>query len=270
DNITESGYDITHLCKIMLQSSSPVIGIKNIFYWDPLNPFASTNGKGLDNDYYGDMVSVSKSWYDYTNAFDSDAAAERGWMWLCCGMALGWLQTTDNANGMFNRAIPLNYYLQMCSDMFGPEINTKYVTEKVAQIGYNFIGAAHCSDMYPEMPNEPAALNATRQIVINEVRYYLTLNAPPSSPPPTSPPPSVSPTSTGISTQSSLTPIMTNSTVSPISPISSSPTIPVATGSSSPISMPSTQPTPQPTTSGNSLPNILLSTLLLLFVSLLL
>jgi hypothetical protein len=30
--------------------------------------------------------------------------------------------------------------------------------------------------MYPIWPNEPAALNATRQRVITEVQYYISLN----------------------------------------------------------------------------------------------
>ncbi|KAH7680515.1 Protein C26B9.5 [Aphelenchoides avenae] len=42
------------------------------------------------------------------------------------------------------------------------------------QIAVHTAGAAHCSDMYPEAPNEPKALKRTREIVRGEVRYYLT------------------------------------------------------------------------------------------------
>jgi hypothetical protein len=215
DNITEGGYNIDNLCKKMIASpSDPLTGIKNIVFWDPTNP--NPGPQNLDNNYYGDVAQFNQSYYDYSNDTAADNAAGRGWMWLCCGMALGWLQTTDNSNGMFNRAINLNFYLQMCTDYFGPDINTMSITDKVAQIAYTFPapwnytatnvvlpngdydpwhslssyvnndtrhqvsllthGAAHCSDMYPVWPNEPPALNATRQRVIKEVNYYITLN----------------------------------------------------------------------------------------------
>uniref|UniRef100_A0AC35FYX5 Uncharacterized protein n=1 Tax=Panagrolaimus sp. PS1159 TaxID=55785 RepID=A0AC35FYX5_9BILA len=216
DNITEGGYNIDNLCRKMIASpSDPLTGIKNIFFWDPKNS-SKSGPQYLDNDYYGDVAQFNQSYYDYSNDTAADNAAGRGWMWLCCGMALGWLQTTDNSNGMFNRAINLNFYLQMCTDYFGPDINTMSITNKVAQIAYTFPapwnytatnvvlpngdydpwhslssyvnndtrhqvsllthGAAHCSDMYPVWPNEPLALNATRQRVITEVNYYITLN----------------------------------------------------------------------------------------------
>uniref|UniRef100_A0AC35FN31 Serine carboxypeptidase S28 n=1 Tax=Panagrolaimus sp. PS1159 TaxID=55785 RepID=A0AC35FN31_9BILA len=66
-------------------------------------------------------------------------SAMRGWMWLSCGMALGWLQTTENSRSIFNRMIPLEYYLRMCGDLFGPNIiTTDYVTKKVAESAYHF------------------------------------------------------------------------------------------------------------------------------------
>uniref|UniRef100_A0AC35FSN4 ShKT domain-containing protein n=1 Tax=Panagrolaimus sp. PS1159 TaxID=55785 RepID=A0AC35FSN4_9BILA len=71
-----------------------------------------------------------------------------------------------------------------------------YITDKVAQVAYTFpapwnytatnvvlpngdydpwhaLSAAHCADMYPPYSDEPAGLNATRQIIIREVGYYL-------------------------------------------------------------------------------------------------
>jgi hypothetical protein len=210
DNITIGGYNIDNLCKKMIAAPDPVTGIANVFFWDPTNP--NPGPQFLDNDYYGDISYFNKSYYDYNNYYEQDIAASRGWMWLCCGMALGWLQTTEN-NGMFNHAIPLSYYLKECSDFFGPDITTEYITEKNQQINYIFPapwnytatnvvlpngdydpwhalssyvnndtrhqisllthGAAHCADMYPPYSGEPAGLNATRQIIIREVGYYL-------------------------------------------------------------------------------------------------
>ena len=110
----------------------------------------------------------------------------------------------------------------MCEDMFGPTIDTTYVTTKVAQISYVFPppwnytvtnavlpngdydpwsslgsrktisaqhqyaplthGAAHCSDMYPSRVGEPAALEATRKIIRAEVEYYIVNVTVPSPP----------------------------------------------------------------------------------------
>ncbi|KAH7710825.1 Protein C26B9.5 [Aphelenchoides avenae] len=54
------------------------------------------------------------------------------------------------------------------------------------QIAVHTAGAAHCSDMYPEAPNEPKALKRTREIVRGEVRYYLTGNEAATTQPPPS------------------------------------------------------------------------------------
>ena len=71
--------------------------------------------------------------FNLSNDEDNDNAAARGWVWICCGMAMGWFETTDNGNGMFSNSVPLSYYLKECTDVFGPQINTAYVTKKVAE-----------------------------------------------------------------------------------------------------------------------------------------
>ena len=116
----------------------------------------------------------------------------------------------------------------MCEDLFGPKIDTTYVTTKVAEIGYIFPppwnysapnvvlpngdydpwsslgstitkpdqhqfavlthGAAHCSDMYPSRVGEPAALEATRKVIRAEVDYYITKNVVPTAIPASSTP----------------------------------------------------------------------------------
>ena len=91
-----------------------------------------------DNDYNAMISLYQRTSFNVSDPDDLDIAAAKGWMWLCCGMALGWLQTTDNANGIFNRMIPLNYYLKQCTDMFGPTIDTKYITMKTAESAYYF------------------------------------------------------------------------------------------------------------------------------------
>ncbi|KAE9546369.1 hypothetical protein FO519_010419, partial [Halicephalobus sp. NKZ332] len=83
---------------------------------------------------YAEMIApYQRTSFNVSDEVDQEIAAGRGWMWLCCGMALGWLQTTDNANSIFNRLIPLEYYLQQCTDMFGQTIDTTYITMKTAE-----------------------------------------------------------------------------------------------------------------------------------------
>ena len=85
------------------------------------------------NDYAGMVAGFSQTTFDPNNDTDSNNAAARGWMWICCGMAMGWHETTDNANSIFGSSVPLSYYLKECVDVFGPEIDTAYVTTKVAE-----------------------------------------------------------------------------------------------------------------------------------------
>jgi len=133
-------------------------------------------------------------------------------MWLSCN-EFGWLQTTDKGNSLFGDLISLGSYYKMCADLFGSVFNSGYTEVQVAnavqtfgvsssynatnvvlpngafdpwsalgsnttladqhQVAVLTAGAAHCSDMYPAYVGEPAALNATRTVVMNEVRYYL-------------------------------------------------------------------------------------------------
>uniref|UniRef100_A0A914XY26 Uncharacterized protein n=1 Tax=Panagrolaimus superbus TaxID=310955 RepID=A0A914XY26_9BILA len=104
----------------------------------------------------------------------------------------------------------------MCGDIFGPSIDTPYITQKVEESAYHFgnpwnytatnvvlpnggydpwsaLGskvkrmeihqiavttprAAHCSDMYPTRKGEPPGLESTRTIIQLEVDYYFTPN----------------------------------------------------------------------------------------------
>uniref|UniRef100_A0AC34GAF0 Uncharacterized protein n=1 Tax=Panagrolaimus sp. ES5 TaxID=591445 RepID=A0AC34GAF0_9BILA len=90
DNFTMNGYGIDGICGIMnnpKNQNSSVSKIADVYFW-------STGSTFFDNDYNFDMSYVSKTTFNLSNPiYRDEIAADRGWMWLCCGMALGWLQT---------------------------------------------------------------------------------------------------------------------------------------------------------------------------------
>jgi hypothetical protein len=218
NNFTLNGYGVDGLCLRMtrtLNSGEQAVNrIADVFFWASNEGNSGTQINNLNNNYTDSIASIAKTTFNLNDTGDRDGnSALRGWMWLSCGMALGWLQTTDNSRSIFNRMIPLSYYLQMCEDLFGPPVNSNYVTQKVAEINYilgsswnynatNVVipnggydpwsalgckvtkvdqhqvavftpGAAHCSDMYPMRAGEPAGLNATRTVIELEIDYYI-------------------------------------------------------------------------------------------------
>ncbi|KIH54483.1 hypothetical protein ANCDUO_15372, partial [Ancylostoma duodenale] len=61
--------------------------------------------------------------------------AARGWMWLCCN-EVGFMQTTEG--GIFGATVPLQYYIDMCTDMFDASVTMDYLVprNKAAQTYY--------------------------------------------------------------------------------------------------------------------------------------
>ncbi|VDK71599.1 unnamed protein product [Anisakis simplex] len=70
----------------------------------------------------------------------TDNAAYRGWMWLCCN-EIGFLQTTDEGRNVFGEMVPLNLYIDMCTDLFGPTVNVKTITKRNAAAQKYYGGA---------------------------------------------------------------------------------------------------------------------------------
>ncbi|CAD6185567.1 unnamed protein product [Caenorhabditis auriculariae] len=214
NDATKNGLNVKNLCQIMTDNKKipdVVSRVKAVIDWinkmngDPVGPFANS---------YSDMIkALVNGTYDDEN-FQQNAAA-RGWMWLCCN-ELGVLQTTDQGRNIFQQTIPLNYYIDMCTDMFDPSVDIKYIRDRNLRtlntfggnanykatnvvlpngsydpwhvLGTNATdsvnhvtplliqGAAHCSDMYPTYPNEPAALASNRAIIQNQLQYFLGIN----------------------------------------------------------------------------------------------
>ncbi|KAE9549575.1 hypothetical protein FO519_007217 [Halicephalobus sp. NKZ332] len=219
NNLTVNGYGVNSLCDIINQplnlNEPNVTRIRNAYFWIMLSEYGD-DSKSTNNSYSKMMEGFQQTAFDVTVNDDRNNAAARGWMWLCCGVALGWLETTDNGNSIFNRIVPLSYYMKQCNDTFGPEIDTAYVTNKTAQtvayfgVPWNYTAAnivlpnggydpwhalgtyvnnterhqlsvlipkaGHCSDMYPKWKDEPAALASVRAVIEAEVDYFIDVD----------------------------------------------------------------------------------------------
>lgn len=208
---TLNGLNVQQLCTYMNDVNVPdvITRVNNTINWinklngDPVGPFQNS---------YSDMIKVlANASYDDTG----DIAANRGWMWLCCN-ELGALQTTDQGRNIFQQTVPMGYFIDMCTDMFGADVGIKYIRDNNKQTLYKYggadnyqatnvvlpngafdpwhslgtynnntanhmtplliQGAAHCSDMYPTYAGEPADLAKNRAIIHDELKYFLGLS----------------------------------------------------------------------------------------------
>uniref|UniRef100_A0A914Q9Y4 Uncharacterized protein n=1 Tax=Panagrolaimus davidi TaxID=227884 RepID=A0A914Q9Y4_9BILA len=240
NNYTMNGYGIDGLCEIMTTKEESVSKIAKFYFLFKAVTY-------LDNDYNRDISHISKNTYNLSNPYDFNGnSADRGWVWICCGMAMGLLQSAESSHTIFNRMLPLQYYFQLCQDVFGPTINTTYITKKVEETIYHFgnpwnysasnvvlvnggydpwsaLGskvtrkdqhqiaiqipkAAHCSDMYPARNGEPIALKAAREAIENELDYFIKNAAVPTTLMPSTPTTS----SLVVTTSDSSTPMKSN------------------------------------------------------------
>jgi len=206
------GLTIGNACQLMTNTTigSELARLAAVFFLDAKYDYGMGDNDTVDVTYADNLT----PFLDVN--IDSPGASMRGWMWLSCN-EFGWLQTTDKGNSLFGDIISLGSYYKLCADLFGSDFNSGYTEVQVAgavqtfgvsntynatnvvlpngafdpwsalgtnvsipeqhQIAVLTAGAAHCSDMYPAYPGEPAALNATRTTVMNEVRYYLQTNS---------------------------------------------------------------------------------------------
>lgn len=212
---TLGGLNAQNLCGKMNDATVPdvITRVNNTINWvntlngDPVGPF--------QNSYDQMMAVLNNTKYDDNSPVPGDIAANRGWMWLCCN-ELGALQTTDQGRNVFQQTVTMGYYIDMCTDMFGAEVGIKYIRDNNKQTMYKYggaekyqatnvvlpngafdpwhvlgtynsdpanhmtplliQGAAHCSDMYPTYPNEPADLAKNRAVIHNELKYFLGLS----------------------------------------------------------------------------------------------
>ncbi|CAJ0583214.1 unnamed protein product, partial [Mesorhabditis spiculigera] len=125
NNMTINGLGLKELCKQMTKEQFDVITrVNNTVNW--VNSYYG-GAMPFPNSYSDMMSALSNTTFDDEDPFQ-DNAANRGWMWLSCN-ELGFLQTTDQGRNVFQQTVPLNYFIDMCTGMFGDEVNIKYIRD---------------------------------------------------------------------------------------------------------------------------------------------
>uniref|UniRef100_A0A0K0ERI1 Serine protease K12H4.7 n=1 Tax=Strongyloides stercoralis TaxID=6248 RepID=A0A0K0ERI1_STRER len=193
---------IENICKYHLDNSTtPLDHIINVF-----NDYTGNYEICLDVDYneYIDFLQ-DINW-------NSQSSDDRSWTYQTC-TEFGYYQTTDNdAANYWGSIIDSNWYVQQCTDIFGPSItnSTVYlsitgtnnfyggakgfkatnvilpngivdpwhalgVLSKTNNLNYPVIieGTAHCADMYPPSSDDLPSLYKARQIIKSTLAMIL-------------------------------------------------------------------------------------------------
>jgi len=150
--------------------------------------------KCLDHSYSSEVKSLQD------NSWDSEAAnGGRQWTYQTC-TEFGWYQSSDLPGNPWNNIIPVKFFENMCSDIFGPkfsmdllekgikETNSEYGSLDIKVTNVVFVhgsidpwhavgitenppaksstifieGTAHCANMYPEAEDDPEQLKNAR------------------------------------------------------------------------------------------------------------
>ncbi|XP_053565946.1 LOW QUALITY PROTEIN: putative serine protease K12H4.7 [Bombina bombina] len=139
------------------------------------------------------------------------STGERQWVYQTC-TEFGFFQSSDSISQPFS-GFPLRFYVQQCSDIYGPALTFSAIADSIQETneyygGFNIQGsriifpnglidpwhalginanlssellaiqmpdAAHCADMYPARPEEPACLPFTRQYIFEILNKWLQL-----------------------------------------------------------------------------------------------
>ncbi|VDO20249.1 unnamed protein product [Haemonchus placei] len=121
------GYGIKEMCDIMTeQGRKPILSIAA--FNEYMTNFYTGNEEfeGTFNGY----EFFTKLLYEAQFADSPDDAAAALWLWQTC-TEFGFYQTTDAGYTLFGNLLPLNFYTQLCSDVFGEKL--EYATENNRQ-----------------------------------------------------------------------------------------------------------------------------------------
>ncbi|XP_066455073.1 putative serine protease K12H4.7 [Eleutherodactylus coqui] len=141
----------------------------------------------------------------------SASSGGRQWMYQTC-TAFGYFQSSDSIYQPFS-GFPLSYHVQQCADIYGKVFDLPLINSAIQQTNENYGGinvqssriiftnglidpwhalginwdlssdllafpmadAAHCADMYPARPEEPAELPETRRRIFEQLKLWLQL-----------------------------------------------------------------------------------------------
>ncbi|KAH7708094.1 Protein PCP-3 [Aphelenchoides avenae] len=199
---------IPDVCKIMLKPS----GFNPLYKLVEVNTYLAQvenygDFEGTDNSYTGMIQYLQNPNYDA----EGDYSASRSWTWQTCN-EFGYFQSTDLGGGIFGSTLPNNFYIDMCSEVFGPEYNLTYVKNAVdatnkhyggrdnyngtnvvipngsldpwhalglyepldpTAVVYLINGTAHCADMEPPSPNDVPGLAVVRDLIFENIQRWV-------------------------------------------------------------------------------------------------
>lgn len=166
---------------------------------------AKNNLTCLDVSYKNMIIELRNATYD-----DTEGAGGRQWMYQTC-TEFGFYQTSSSENELFGSLFNLDYYVEQCQDIFGPQFNRQRLQDGIQrtnilygglEIGayrVMFIhgsvdpwhalgitesskprtpavyieGTAHCANMYPPSPNDNEELKNARIDIHNHIGNWL-------------------------------------------------------------------------------------------------
>uniref|UniRef100_A0A914Q6U9 Uncharacterized protein n=1 Tax=Panagrolaimus davidi TaxID=227884 RepID=A0A914Q6U9_9BILA len=115
DCLPDCTQGIAQVCKIMnMPSNNKVLNLGLLY--SHIGMF----------DYNQHTYRNAVNYLNYTSFEDLFRAAMRSWFWQTCN-EFGFYATTDSGNSFFGSKIPLNYYIDLCMDVFGNEYNVDHI-----------------------------------------------------------------------------------------------------------------------------------------------
>ncbi|EYB85935.1 hypothetical protein Y032_0288g1485 [Ancylostoma ceylanicum] len=209
---TRNGLGIPMACQIMSNATlgDEMTRVKKLMDW-----YVTMNGGTLDcyPNSYKEFVRYYSD-ISYSNQLLDDVVATRSWIWQTC-TELGYFQTTDGGNnGIFGSTLPVDFYSDQCTALFGPEYTLTSTYQKVAAVLQKYGGAdaykgtkvcfpngsidpwkslgllnsnpanrvnaflidgtAHCADMYPASTKDRKSLTDTRALLKSQLNDWIS------------------------------------------------------------------------------------------------
>jgi len=162
-------------------------------------------GGGCTGTNYNDFINGMKQ-----TSFNSPYADSRSWVWQTC-TEFGYFQSTDQTNNIFGSTVPVSFYVDQCTQIYGSQFNQQTIQQNIDSTDKyyggrdNFRGTyvvlpngdvdpwhalgiltsqgtvtsalihgtAHCADMYPARAADPPGLTQARITIDNSIASFL-------------------------------------------------------------------------------------------------
>jgi len=191
--------------------------MSDVSYGSPVYRMAEVNSRYLEvHDKKCNEVLYSSRVKYYSQVNWTVEGGGRQWMYQTC-TEYGFYQTTDSPHQPFGQRVPLKYYMDQCTDIFGPQFNSSLLEAAVQANSIKFgglglrtsrvvftngsldpwhrlgkytaqsdhvdmpvvfiNGTAHCSDMYPSWSRDTQELRDGRDKVESVLKKWIEESA---------------------------------------------------------------------------------------------